>query len=341
MKIYRSRAPLRLGLAGGGTDVSPYTEEYGGLVLNVTIDKYAYVSIIERSDGHYSFTNADSQLTTSGPSSTILPVVSGLDLHCGVYNRVVKDWNKGRVLTVDVTTHSEAPPGSGLGSSSTVVVAMLKAYAEMLGVSIGDYELAQLAFDIERKDLAMSGGKQDQYAATFGGLNYIEFNAGSVVVNPLRLKASHKAEIEASLLLYFTGVSRSSANIIDQQVSQLNSGETKSVEAMHALKRDAVIMKEAILKGDYFGVAESMRRSWEAKKNTATSVSNSKIDQIFEAALAAGALAGKVSGAGGGGFMMFIVDPRRRAEVIRLLQGFDGTVMTCGFVERGAESWTA
>ncbi len=336
---FRARAPLRLGLAGGGTDVSPFTEQYGGQVLNVTINRYAYVTITPRNDGKTSFTNADSQISWTGKSIAQLPILKGLDLHAGVYNRMVKQFAAGQPLSVDVTTHSEAPPGSGLGSSSTMVVALIKAYTEMLSVSLSDYDLAQLAYDIERIDLGLEGGKQDQYAAAFGGLNFMEFGAGRVVINPLRLKPQHRAELEASLVLYFTGVSRSSAEIIHQQVQEMKKGTSQSIEALQQLKLDASEMKEFILKGDYRNVAKCMHRSWEAKKRTASSVSNSNIDQIFESALGSGALAGKVSGAGGGGFMMFIVDPRRRADVIRTLEGHNGTVMIAGFVDYGAYSW--
>jgi D-glycero-alpha-D-manno-heptose-7-phosphate kinase len=337
--IYRARAPLRLGFAGGGTDVAPYSDEHGGLVLNATINKYAYATIETRADGMVSLTNADNGKTWTGPAATRLEVLPGLDLHCGVYNRIAKDFSKGTVLSVSVTTHSEAPPGSGLGSSSTMVVALVKAFSEMLSLPLGDYDTAHLAFEIERIDLAMAGGKQDQYAAAFGGLNFIEFYGERVIVNPLRIKPHHRAEFEASLVLYFTGVSRQSAAIIDEQVKNMESKESGSLRALHELKADATLMKEAMLKGDLPKFAEAMRRSWIAKKQTAVSVSNSAIDQIFEKAMASGALAGKVSGAGGGGFMMFIVEPTRRADVIRELSSGPGQVMTCGIVEYGAHAW--
>ena len=268
-----------------------------------------------------------------------MPVQPGLDLHCGVYNRIAKDFASGQLLALDITTHSEAPPGSGLGSSSTMVVTILKGFMELLALRLDDYEIANLAFDIERVDLKMAGGKQDQYAAAFGGLNYIEFYKDRVIVNPLRLKTNYKCEFESSLVLYFTGVSRQSAEIIEQQVSNVLTKSPGSLEAMHELKADALLMKEALLKGDFKLVSESMKRSWIAKKQTASSVSNSAIDEIFNAAMNSGALAGKVSGAGGGGFMMFLVDPVKRANVIATLNQFSGQVMTCGFVEYGAHAW--
>ena len=339
---FRARAPLRLGLAGGGTDVSPYLDDFGGLVLNVTINKYAYATLEPRTDGKVELRNADSRDGWVGEATTSLPVTKGVELHAGVYNRIVKDFCGGRPCPITITTHSEAPPGSGLGSSSTMVVALVKAFAEMLSLPLGDYEVARLAYSIERADLGMAGGKQDQYAAAFGGLNFIEFYANDrVIVNPLRLKPHYRAELEASLVLYFTGVSRKSEEIVKQQVSNMKAKSVESMEALHALKRDAVQMKEAVLLGDLENIAASMRHSWEAKKATASSVSNAMIDQIFDSALASGAMAGKVSGAGGGGFMMFIVEPTKRANVIAKLSEFQGQVMLGGFVEYGAHAWRA
>lgn len=339
---FRARAPLRLGLAGGGTDVSPYADDFGGLVLNVTINKYAYATLAPRNDGLVFLSNTDSGDSWTGAASAQLPISKGVELHAGVYNRIVKDFCGGKTFGVSITTHSEAPPGSGLGSSSTMVVALVKVFAEMLSLPLGDYDVARLAFSIERSDLGMAGGKQDQYAAAFGGLNFIEFYADDrVIVNPLRLKPHHRAELEASLVLYFTGVSRKSAEIINQQVSNMKSNSTQSMDALHALKQDAIQMKEAVLLGDLSKIAAAMQRSWEAKKATASSVSNAMIDEIFESALLSGALAGKVSGAGGGGFMMFIVEPTKRANVIAKLSEFKGQVMLGGFVEYGAHAWRA
>ncbi|MFP3644427.1 dehydrogenase [Paraburkholderia sp. SIMBA_054] len=335
----RARAPLRLGLAGGGTDVSPYSDDFGGLVLNATIDKFAYATIMPRDDETIELVAADNSIQWSGASSAKLELVKGLELHVGVYNRIVRDYNEGRPLAVTVTTHSEAPPGSGLGSSSTMVVALVHAFAEFLQIPLGEYDIAQLAYDIERVDLAFAGGKQDQYAAAFGGFNFMEFYGDRVIVNPLRIKQSIRAELESSLVLFYTGVSRESAKIIQQQTDSVKSGNNTSLDALHRVKQEATRMKEAVLKGDFASFAESMRLSWASKKLMATSISNSSIDAIYDAAIAAGALAGKVSGAGGGGFMMFVVDPTKRPSVIRALEKFNGQVFTCNFTEHGAYSW--
>jgi len=339
--IIRARAPLRLGLAGGGTDVSPYCDLYGGLVLNATIDKYAY-TVIEPApeSGRVRFVAADRQESWDGEAGAPLPFDDRLDLHKGVYNRIVRDFNAGRPLPLTMTTHTDAPPGSGLGSSSTLVVSMVKAFVEWLNLPLGEYDIARLAYEIERVDVGLSGGRQDQYAATFGGFNFMEFHPGErVVVNPLRIKNWVISELEASLVLYFGGVSRDSAKIIDEQAANVKRNDAAVVDATHALKGEALAMKENLLKGDFEGLVRSMQAGWEAKKKMARSISNPQIDETYELARRAGMRAGKISGAGGGGFMMLLVDPVRRMEVIRALQQTQGQVVTCHFTKYGTQGW--
>lgn len=339
--LIRARAPLRLGFAGGGTDVSPYCDTYGGLILNATIDKYAY-SIIEPNNNESTmrFVAADRQQVWHGEAQSHLAFDGTLDLHKGVYNRVVRDFNQGRPLPLTLTTHSDAPPGSGLGSSSTLVVSMLKAFVEWLNLPLGEYEIADLAYQIERKDVGLSGGRQDQYAATFGGFNLMEFKSDDrVIVNPLRIKNWIVSELEASLLLYFGGVSRDSAKIIDEQVSNVHAQNSQAIDAMHQVKEEAVAMKESLLRGDIDGLVNSMDAGWQAKKRMAQSISNPQIESVYDLAKAAGMRAGKISGAGGGGFMMLIVDPARRMEVVRALEQTPGQVFSCHFTEHGSQGW--
>lgn len=337
--IIRSRAPLRLGLGGGGTDVSPYSDTYGGLVLNATIDKYAYATIEPRKDGRVAFVAADRGVRGEY-SPDALDEDDQLALHKGVYRRILRQFNGGRPLALTVTTTSDVPPGSGLGSSSTLVVAMVKAFVELLNLPLGEYEVAHLAFEIERLDVGLNGGKQDQYAATFGGFNFIEFGANDkVVVNPLRVKNWIISELESSLLLYYTGVSRESAAIIDEQSARVKSGKSDSIDAMHELKADAVHMKEALLKGEVREFANHLGRSWEVKKRMADRISNALIDKLVTTALGAGAYSGKVSGAGGGGFVMFMVNPTQRSGVMNALAEFPGEFMGCHFVKHGTEGW--
>lgn len=339
--LIRARAPLRLGLAGGGTDLSSYCEQYGGAVLNATIDLYAYATLEPTAERAVRFVASDIgfEETVDANPENLVPE-GPTALHRAVYRRIVRTFLDGKPFPCRLSTYCEAPPGSGLGSSSTMVVAMVKAFVEALSLPLGDYDIAHLAFSIERVDAGLQGGRQDQYAATFGGFNFMEFYADDrVIVNPLRIKNWILSELEASLVLFHTGVSRASAAIIAEQTSNILSSAPKSIEAMHQLKADAYEMKEAVLKGDFRSFAAILNRSWEAKKLTASSVSNERINRLFEIAKEAGAVAGKVSGAGGGGFITFAVDPRARPSVIRRLEREEGQVLTCSFTKRGTEGW--
>jgi D-glycero-alpha-D-manno-heptose-7-phosphate kinase len=338
--LVRARAPLRLGLAGGGTDVSPFCDIHGGCVLNATIDRHAYAVLKTIDEPRLRLIASDQGTAEELPLAARLDLNAGLRLHKAVYNEIVASFNHGKPIPLEMTTFCDAPVGSGLGSSSTLVVVMLKAFAELLNLPLDDYTTARLAFKIERVDCKLQGGRQDQYAATFGGFNFMEFAADErAIVNPLRIKNWIICELEASLILFDTGMSRESANIIADQSSSVASGEVNSIEAMHALKREAVGMKECILKGDFAGVIETMRSGWENKKRLANAVSNQHINKIYQEACMAGALAGKISGAGGGGFMMFFAPPERRLSVIRSLQRFPGEVSNCHFTETGSEAW--
>lgn len=338
--IIRSKAPLRLGFAGGGTDVSPYCDQYGGMVLNVTIDMYAYCTIEPLDNGQVEFIATDRNETFTHEAG-ILEIDHCLPLHKGVYNRIVRDYCAGNPPSLRMTTYSDAPAGSGLGSSSTMVVAMLKAYMEWLNLPLGEYDMASLAYEIERIDLKLSGGKQDQYAATFGGFNLIEFyDHNRVIVNPLRLKNWIRNELENSLVLYYTGTSRDSAKIIDEQVKSTQKKDGNSLEGMHELKDAAREMKECILKGDFDGFARCLRAGWEAKKKTSTAISNERIEEAYQFIMANGGKAAKISGAGGGGFMMIVCDPAHRYTLVQKLTQRPGSVYTVSFTERGTQAWT-
>lgn len=340
--IVRARAPLRLGLAGGGTDVAPFCNLHGGFVMNAAIDKFAYAIVDESPSGKVEFYALDHGARAAWTPSAVGPGADKLQLLTGAYQRICKDFLGGEQPPLRIRTWSDAPPGSGLGSSSTLVVALVTALVEYFSLALGDYDVAHLAYCIERQDLCMAGGKQDQYAAAFGGFNFMEFHAQDrVIVNPLRIKDWIVAELEASLVLYFTGVSRASATIIDEQSRNAASGEKASVEAMHALKREAVLMKESLLKGDFPAFATTMQNGWEAKKQMAHSISNPMIDSVERVAVSHGAKATKVSGAGGGGFMMFVCDPADRVRLSRALAVEGGSLLDFHFNPQGAVAWRA
>ncbi|MFC1692651.1 dehydrogenase [Candidatus Latescibacterota bacterium] len=337
--MIRSRAPLRLGLGGGGTDVSPFSDEYGGCTINTTINMYVYCSIEQTTDGTIEFHEADSNRTFQSDAKLKLELDNtGFDLQKGVYNRIVKDFAKN-TLSFKMTTYSDAGPGSGLGGSSTFVVAMLQAYTEWLNLPLGKYDIARLAYEVERIDVGFVGGKQDHYAATFGGFNFMEFYDNRVIINPLNIKPWIINELETLMLIYCTESNRESAKIIEQQIQNTKAKNTDSLEAMKQLKHDAVSIKKAILFGDLDSFSQIMNRSWEAKKRMAVSISNSRIEAIIRTAKEAGAMAGKVSGAGGGGYMLFLVAPDKRTKLMRCLKTFGGSSSRVMCTNRGAEAW--
>lgn len=337
--IVRSKAPLRLGLAGGGTDVSPYSDLYGGAILNATINLYAYVVICPRDDGKIVLEAIDMNEKEETRSEDALKLGGRLDLLKGVYNRIVRDFVK-KPLSFQMSTYVDAPPGSGLGTSSTLTVAIVGAFREWLRLPLGEYDIAHLAYEIERKDVALAGGKQDQYAAAFGGFNFMEFYANDkVIVNPLRIRQEYINELEFNIVIYYTGVSRDSANIIDEQSRNITSKKDMSLRATDMLKEQAVAMKEAILKGELTRIGDILDFGWKYKKGMAQKITNPLIDEIYDAGKKAGASGGKISGAGGGGFMMFFCPDNTRFQVIQKLAQFGGETKRFQFTEQGLLTW--
>jgi D-glycero-alpha-D-manno-heptose-7-phosphate kinase len=340
MMVIRSKAPLRLGLAGGGTDVTPFSDLYGGAILNATINMYAYATIQPRNDGRIVLNSMDKKKFFNLESVDQLAIDGNLKLLKGIYNRIVRDFTK-QPLSFELSTYVDAPPGSGLGTSSTLVVAIVGAFAEWLNLPLGEYDLAHLAYEIERHDLGMAGGKQDQYAATFGGVNFMEFSREDmVIVNPLKIKEKYLDELAHNLILYHTGTSRLSSKIIEQQTKNVLAKNEKSLEAMHKLKDQAVMMKEALLMGELDKIGEILDFGWQFKKNLADGVSNDFIDDIYETAMKNGATGGKVSGAGGGGFMFFYCPGNNRSNVIESLKKFGGQTKRYEFTSKGLSTWT-
>jgi D-glycero-alpha-D-manno-heptose-7-phosphate kinase len=338
--IVRARAPLRLGFAGGGTDVPPFSDQHGGFVMNATIDRFAYATIDRSPSGRLELHSLDGDAHDSRALGDVDLGFGALQLMSGVYWRMGLEYPEILRAPIRIRSHSDAPPGSGLGSSSTMVVALVTAFVEFFGLPLGEYEVAHLAHSIERVDLNLAGGKQDQYAAAFGGFNFMEFyDDDRVIVNPLRIKDWLCAELEASLVLYFTGVSRSSARIIEEQSRNVIEGNRQSVDAMLRLKEEAVQMKEALLRCDLVRFAEVLQSSWQLKKMMANSIANTAIDAVEDVAMRNGAVAAKVSGAGGGGFMMFMCDPADRIRLSRALVEHGGSLLDFHFHSGGAVAW--
>lgn len=338
--IYRSKAPLRIGLAGGGTDVSPYSDMYGGAILNATISLYANATIEPLNENTIILEAIDRNETQQFDWVHQLPIDGHLDLLKGVYNRIQKDYGI-KEQGFRLSTFVDAPAGSGLGTSSTLVVAIIGAFTEMLRLPLGEYDMAHYAYEIERKDLNLAGGKQDQYAATFGGVNFMEFYGDDkVIVNPLRVKQQHLFELENNLLLYYTSTSRESAEIIKKQTKNVTDKKEKSIDAMHHLKEQAQMMKEALLKGKLNEFGEILDFGFQQKRQMAEGISNPLMEDIYETAKKAGATGGKISGAGGGGFMIFYCPVNTKYKVLQSLEKFGGRHRSYQFTEHGLKTWT-
>lgn len=338
--IIRSKAPFRIGLAGGGTDVSPYSDIYGGCILNATISLYARANIEPRNDNKIVFRIPQTNEEYIYDSVEHLEIEENkADLMKGIYNRVVKDFVK-KPLSFTLTCSMEVPFGSGLGTSSTLAIAILGAYSEWLSLPLGEYDLAYLAYLIERVDLRQAGGKQDQYAAAFGGFNFMEFYADDkVIVNPLRIKNEIMNELANNLLLYYTNSSRNSGDIIVEQQKNVKAQNTKSIEAMHQIKHQAYKIKEAILKNQLDEIGKILHAGWTYKRSMAQGISTPLFEETYETAIRFGSTGGKISGAGGGGYVFFYCPDNTRFEVTKALEKLGGKVQPYSFTKKGLETW--
>ena len=336
--LIRARAPLRISFCGGGTDVPPYCDERGGVVLSATINRYATATVVP---GGSTFTVRSIDYDQSVSYGVDDPFVydGQLDLAKGVLDH----FRSREKLTdgLEVTLHNDAPPGSGLGSSSAITVALVSALVELLRLPIDDYQVADRAYRIERIEVGIKGGKQDQYATTFGGFNLIEFHpGGTVLVVPLRLRPETLWELEHSLVFAYVGGGHFSDQIIDTQVRNYETRRIESIHAMDRLKALTQDMKRALLVGDLREFGELLHLAWDSKRQMAKGITNQTIDDIYGAAVRAGALGGKMSGAGGGGFMLFVCDPLRRYAVQEALRKAGGQLVNLSFVEPGVRTWT-
>ena len=332
-EIVRSRAPLRIGIAGGGTDVEPYASSKGGVVFNSTINKYAYCSIRPNGTDTLTIRSLDYGSFEASVDGGPLKYDGNLDLAKAVANHF--DIKEG----FDMFIHSEAPPGSGLGGSSTVIVAILKAVTEWQNIVMDKHEMAALAYHLEREILGLKGGKQDQYAATFGGFNRMDFDRYGVTVRPLDVSQDTIEELQYCSLLCYTGKSRESADIIESQVKSFQDGTNE--DALDAAKGLAIELSDALVKGNIPLVGELLGETWEQKKRFSNKISNHMIDAMYKTAISNGAYGGKVSGAGGGGFMYFICEYDKKHIIAKELSRWGVRVTDFMFEPNGAISWRA
>jgi D-glycero-alpha-D-manno-heptose-7-phosphate kinase len=335
-RLLRARAPLRVSFAGGGTDVPPYPEENGGLVLSATINRYAYGTLRPRDDRQIGIQSLDLDAVVSIALEDARPDGDRLDLIKAAIQKLASESPRG----FDLFLHSAAPPGSGLGSSSAVVVTLVGLLSEHMRLPLTDYEKARLAYTVERVDLGLKGGTQDQYAAVFGGFNFIEFRGDDVIVNPLRIPTESIQELEYNLLLCFTGGTRVSDHIIDDQTDRYRSKSSSTVDGLQMQKELAVEMKDALLRGNLTEFGTLLGRAWDYKKQMSPKISNEVIDELYAEALAHGAIGGKVTGAGGGGYMLLYCRYDAKHEVRAALAALGAEAVDFQFDHRGLTTWS-
>jgi D-glycero-alpha-D-manno-heptose-7-phosphate kinase len=333
--LIRAKAPLRVSFAGGGTDVPPFPATEGGCVLSATINKYAFGTLCPRENGHIRIESLDFGLTVEYDVQTELVYDGRLDLAKAAIRNLGGQSCEG----FDLFLHTEVPPGSGLGSSSTLMVALVGMLKEFKSLQLTKYEIAELAYTLERKELGIKGGLQDHYAATFGGFNFIEFLDSRVIVNPLRISRDTVNELEHNLLLCFTGATRLSGSIIDDQTSRYQNGEKDTMSGLRSQKQLAVEMKNALLQSRLDDFGDLLNTAWDFKKKMSPKISSAGIDEIYAEARKAGALGGKIMGAGGGGFMLFYCPFERKHKIAERLKAMGASLSELAFEDHGLQTW--
>lgn len=327
------RSPVRISFAGGGTDLPAYYEAYGGAVLSTAINKHFYTILQKRNDGKIQVISSDLRVieTWEDLASTDLRA-SELDIPLAVLKEL------GVEVSVNLFLASEIPPGTGLGSSASVCVNVLKTMASYLKVAMSKYDVAERAFTIARHRLHKHVGKQDEYAAAFGGLNYIEFHQnGDVSVQPLPLAPAAMREFQSGLMLFFTGAAHHSWTILEEQENSTRRNVGNAITSLHAIRRMVKKMRNAVLDGDFVRVGALLHESWEAKKQISEKISTDGINDLYAAAREEGALGGKITGAGGGGFLLLFCPPATQPKVRAAMAELGAREMSFGFDLNGAQ----
>jgi len=347
----RSRAPLRIGFAGGGTDLKEYSDINGGHVVNATISKYAFTEInISKKTGHHFFSaiSLDSEKAVSFSSFEQLQndsmcgkVAKELILPTQVHQFMCLSYPQIKSYKVSAKTYSDVPIGSGLGSSSTIVVALVKAYDECFSIGLDKIQIAETAYKIERELCGYAGGYQDQFSATFGGFNSISFSRHSNVVAPLDIKSWFRWELESSLILHSTSTTRDSSLIIKDQIISAKANTEEKSGSLHRIKSISWEMKKAILNSNFDRMCSCLNEAWHAKIASSSKITNNYISTLIDHSKEYGARAAKISGAGGGGFILFMANPSDAAILKKFLSSTGRPTFFCSFVKDGCQSWKA
>lgn len=333
--LIRSKAPLRISFAGGGTDVPPYPEKEGGCVLNATINKFAYGTLKPLTNGQIKIESVDYGISVNYEVDEELIYDGKLDL----VKAAIKNLGGRESAGFELFLHSDAPPGTGLGSSSAMMVALVGLLKEFKNMPLTDYEVAHLAYIIERQDLGIKGGLQDQYTATFGGFNFIEFLKDRVIVNPLKISQDIINELEHNLLLCYTGGTRLSAKIIEDQVGRYEKGEGETLEGLRQLKEITIEMKNALLQRNLNEFGRLLHFEWENKKKLSNKITKPEIEEMYDEARKAGAIGGKITGAGGGGYLLLYCPFEKKHKVAERLKDIGGVITDFAFESYGLQTW--
>jgi D-glycero-alpha-D-manno-heptose-7-phosphate kinase len=327
------RSPVRISFAGGGTDLPAYYEQFGGAVLSAAINKYFYTILGKRTDGHVQVISSDLRIVERSQNIASMRLeVSGLEIPFAVLKDVSSE------ISVDLFLASEIPPGTGLGSSASVCVNIIKTLTTYLDQPLSKYQLAERAFAIARNTLRRHVGKQDEYAAAFGGLNCIRFaQDGSTTLEPVRIETEVLQDLQNSLMLFFTGSAHHSWSILEEQEASTRTHSGITVVALHEVRSLVDRMRQALERGDLNGFGLLMDEAWQAKKRVSARISNARIDHLYGLAQESGALGGKITGAGGGGFLLLYCEPDRQDAVRAALIGQGVQEMAFAFDANGAQ----
>lgn len=317
-KIYRSKVPFRISFGGGGTDMPDYCKHHTGAVINTTIRLFTHTSLELRDDNKVTFKWVNKDEYEEHEFDSWLDCSYGLKLFKATHNHIFTKYQLDPI-GYDIVSYQDVPTGSGLGTSSTLIVSLIGVYMELFNLPLGEYDIAEMAIQIERVELAENGGKQDQYAAAFGGFNYMEFKGNDVIVNPLRIRDKVQDELENNIVLYFTNFTRNSSDVLTEQVQKMKDKNKTSTLSLHALVEQAKLMKDCLIKGNIDDLGEILDYGFQQKKMLAKGISTPEIELLYETALKAGATGGKISGAGGGGFMFFYCPNNTKYDVIKAL----------------------
>ena len=339
MKIYRSKAPFRISFGGGGTDIESYTKNYTGEVINTTISLFTHTSLQLRNDTKVTFKWVNKDEYEEHDFSDELDCSYGLKLFKATHNHICKRFTITQ-FGCDIVSYQDVPTGSGLGTSSTLIVSLIGVYRELLNLPLGDYDIAEMAVQIERNELKENGGKQDQYASAFGGFNHMEFKNDIVIVNPIDIKDEVQDELENNIILYFTNFTRKSSDILKEQIKNIEENNNTAMLSLHLLVNQAKLIKACLINTKIEDLGELFNYGFKQKSELAKGITTPEIQTLYDTAMKAGATGGKISGAGGGGFIFFYCPHNTKYNVIKALDELKmGYNQPFTFTKFGLRTW--